>query len=103
MAGPPLTQRHSIHILQNAGVLVGLGVPEEWQTKTILWEAAWAKLNSNGELSRLDAIAWVSTNLENMFGLEKENERVEFVAYEVSALLDGASNGWRCSCSSKRK
>ncbi|KAL8291602.1 hypothetical protein RQP46_001860 [Phenoliferia psychrophenolica] len=80
--GPPLTKRNAANILYNAGVLFGLGVPEEWQARTLLWEAAWASRDSNDEISRSAAIAWLTTNLESILDLPKPHELVEFVAYE---------------------
>lgn len=56
---------------------------------TLLWEAAWAWKNSNGEVGRKDAIGWISTGLEELLGLDtRENGRgqVEFVAHEVSCI-----------------
>ncbi|KAK4704844.1 hypothetical protein P7C70_g1364, partial [Phenoliferia sp. Uapishka_3] len=80
--GPPMTQRSAVNILHNAGVLVGLGVPEEWMARLLLWEAAWASRDSNAEISRRDAVAWLTSNLETILDLPAPHKRTEFVAYE---------------------
>lgn len=102
--GPPLTKRNAANILHNAGVVVGFGVrrwssldrasltfslqvPEEWQARNLLWEAAWAARDSNGEVSRADAVAWLSSNLEQILDLPFAHEFEEFVAYEVGFFL----------------
>ncbi|KAI5480118.1 hypothetical protein MNV49_001778 [Pseudohyphozyma bogoriensis] len=84
--GPPTTKRSVVNILHNAGVKIGLGVPEEWQARTLLWEAAWAQRDSNDEISRPDAIAWLSSNLEDILDVPAPHEFDEFVAHEVPLL-----------------
>ena len=84
LAGPPLTQYNPATALEKAGVKVGLGVPEEWQARQLLWEAAWAQKDSGGEVDRQTAVGWVSSNLEHILGLSKPHKLAEFVAYEVS-------------------
>ncbi len=87
LAGPPLTQYNPATALEKAGVKVGLGVPEEWQARQLLWEAAWAQKDSGGEIDRQTAVGWVSSNLEEILGLSKPHKLAEFVAYEVSRRL----------------
>ncbi|SGY68039.1 BQ5605_C004g02842 [Microbotryum silenes-dioicae] len=84
VAGPPLSPQNAATILHLAGVRLGLGVPEEWQTRTLLWEAAWAQKTSSGHISRAEAIKWVSSNLEGMLELETagDGEHANWVAYE---------------------
>jgi hypothetical protein len=79
--GPPLRELNAANILHNAGVLLSLGVPEEWQSRTLLWEAAWAMKTSHGEVSHVEAISWLSTNLEQALGID-EDVGLEFVAWE---------------------
>lgn len=86
LAGPPLTEFNPATALEKAGVKVGLGVPEEWQARQLLWEAAWAQKDSGGEVDRRTAVGWVSSNLEEILGLSKPHKLAEFVAYEVSRL-----------------
>ncbi|GAA5986559.1 hypothetical protein JCM5350_001371 [Sporobolomyces pararoseus] len=80
LPGPPLTRDSHTTVLHRAGVKLALGLPEEWQTRTLLFEAAWAQRLSRAEVSRKQAIAWISTNFEDMLGLESNDN--EFVAFE---------------------
>ncbi|GAA5969186.1 hypothetical protein JCM21900_004720 [Sporobolomyces salmonicolor] len=89
LPGPPLTERAATTILHEAGVKLALGIPEEWMTRTLLFEAAWAQRLSRGRVSRAEAISWISTNLDDLLGgLEEhtsskgEDDKVEFVAFE---------------------
>jgi len=60
-------------------------LPEEWQTRTLLFEAAWAQRLSRGEISRKEAIGWISSNFEDIFGVSRHSgDEQDFVAYEVS-------------------
>ena len=70
-------------------------VPEEWQARTLLWEAAWASRDSNEEVSRAAAIAWLTTNLESILDLPAPHELVEFVAHEVRLPVPLS---WRGRC-----
>lgn len=85
LAGPPLTQYSAPVVLHRAGVKVALGVPEEWQAMHLRWEAAWAQRNSDGQVRREDAIAWISTNLDELLDLPDTSS--DFVAYEVQRKL----------------
>lgn len=82
-SGAPLSNVSSVGALAAAGVKTALGVPEEWQVRTLLWEAAWAVRNSNGKLGRKDAVAMLSSNVEQMFGLTSKGKKAVFVAHEV--------------------
>lgn len=54
----------------------------------MLWEAAWIARNSNDEISRKDAVSWLSSNLEDILGLPVDDVgKDEFVAYEVRCFL----------------
>ncbi|KAM0746981.1 composite domain of metallo-dependent hydrolase [Meredithblackwellia eburnea MCA 4105] len=87
--GPPLAKRNAPAALQHAGVVFGLGVPEEWQARTLLWEAAWAQRDSNGEVSRKEAVAWLSSNLETILDLPTPLN-TEFVAHECDPFEFGS-------------
>lgn len=52
-----------------------------------MWEAAWAQKLSRGHVSREEAVAWISTNFDEMFDLKREKDgKVDFVAFEVRKL-----------------
>ncbi|GAA6021304.1 hypothetical protein JCM11491_005797 [Sporobolomyces phaffii] len=88
LPGPPLTFDSHVTVLHRAGVRLALGLPEEWQTRTLLFEAAWAHRLARGEVSRAEAIAWISTNYEDLFAIHRprardgDEEEVDFVAFE---------------------
>ncbi|TNY18704.1 carbohydrate esterase family 9 protein [Rhodotorula diobovata] len=85
LPGPPLTPDTAQTVLHRAGVVVALGSEEEWMPRSVVQEAAWAQRLSRGEVSRRDAVAWVSTNLVELFGLDDEREedaKVDFAAFE---------------------
>lgn len=75
-SSPEQDSKHKILYLQSQ---------EEWEPRLLLLEAAWASLNSNGEIDHALAIMCISTTLEQMFGIGKEqndDDPFEFVAYE---------------------
>lgn len=87
LPGPPLTPDTPAVVLHKAGVRVAFGIEEEWQARLVMWEAAWAQKLSRGHISREEAVAWISTNFDEMFGLEQEKDgKVDFVAFEVRKL-----------------
>lgn len=56
--------------------------------RSVIQEAAWAQKLSRGQVSRKEAVSWVSTNFDELFGLEDESvddedAEVDFVAFEV--------------------
>ncbi|BGP37577.1 hypothetical protein JCM10449v2_001494 [Rhodotorula kratochvilovae] len=91
LPGPPLTRDTALSALHRAGVRVALGTEEEWMPRTALWEAGWAWRLAGGEVERGEAVAWVSSNLEELFGLEREEgDKVEFAAFERDPLEFGS-------------
>ncbi|GAA5872453.1 hypothetical protein JCM1840_006065 [Sporobolomyces johnsonii] len=98
LPGPPLTEHAATTVLHKAGVKLALGVPEEWMTRTLLFEAAWAQRLSRGEVSRADAISWISTNLDDLLGgldntassHDDDDDKVEFVAFERNPFEFGS-------------
>ncbi|KAK4046878.1 hypothetical protein OIV83_005774 [Microbotryomycetes sp. JL201] len=108
VTGPPLSERNAVNVLHNAGVKLGLGVPEEWTTRTLFWEAGWAYLNSvsSDNVTRSDAVKWLTSNFEDIFELNSgENGRDldEFVAHETPAVPGSSSTTATGSNSGKRK
>ncbi|GAA5972136.1 hypothetical protein JCM8115_007136 [Rhodotorula mucilaginosa] len=95
LPGPPLTADTAVTVLHHAGVRVALGVEEEWQPSSLMWEAAWAHKLSRGQISRSDAVKLVTTNVEDLFNLPQHasssSEHLpEFVAYEGDPFEFGA-------------
>ncbi|GAA5993130.1 hypothetical protein JCM10908_001303 [Rhodotorula pacifica] len=95
LPGPPLTADTAVTILHQAGVRIALGVEEEWQPSSLLWEAAWVHKLSRGQISRTEAVKLVSAKVAEIFGLPQlgsgTDERLtELVAYEGNPFEFGA-------------
>ncbi|KAF5309156.1 hypothetical protein D9619_012722 [Psilocybe cf. subviscida] len=86
LPGPPLTEQNAIAALSAHNVIVGIGVPEQWASRNIRFDIAWAALEANGALSRSDAIALASVNLEKLLGIKKPVN--DLVAVKQGSLLD---------------
>jgi hypothetical protein len=86
LPGPPLTEQNAIAALAANNVTVGVGVPEQWASRNIRFDIAWAALEANGALSRSDAIALASVNLEKLLGIKKPV--TDLVAVKQRSLLD---------------
>ncbi|KAK7444031.1 hypothetical protein VKT23_015428 [Stygiomarasmius scandens] len=69
LPGPPLSADTAITRLVKAGVLVGIGVPDEYDAKNLRFEVGWAALDSNGTLSKTQALALGTVNVEQALGL----------------------------------
>ncbi|KAJ7056657.1 carbohydrate esterase family 9 protein [Mycena amicta] len=66
LAGPPLTEHTDVSTLIAHNVTVGLGVLEIWDARNTRFEAAWAQLAAGGKISKSQAFALVSTNIEQL-------------------------------------
>ncbi|KAF9566706.1 carbohydrate esterase family 9 protein [Agrocybe pediades] len=86
LPGPPLSEETSFTILKEHNVTVGLGVEEQWSSRNVRFDAAWAALEANGKISRSEAIALASTNLEHLLGVKNPN--LDLVAVKRGTLLD---------------
>lgn len=99
-------------MLHLAGVTLAIGTDEEWMPRSVIQEAAWAQKLSRGQVSRKEAVSWVSTNFDELFGLEDESvddedAEVDFVAFEVRSyflprLLQVHRELMRCSLPAAR-
>jgi hypothetical protein len=58
--------------LASHGVKVGLGIEEEWQARNTRNDAAWIYANNPDVFGKQDAIDLVSSNLEELYGMEKK-------------------------------
>jgi len=70
LPGPPLTKDTEITTLLAHGVKVGIGILEQWSARNARFDAAWAALESNGRISKTEALALASTNLEELLGVK---------------------------------
>ncbi|PPQ79032.1 hypothetical protein CVT25_002341 [Psilocybe cyanescens] len=86
LPGPPLTKDNSFSILREHNVTIGIGVEEQWSSRNIRFDIAWAALDTVGGLSVPDAIAVASTNLERLLGVRSHDS--DLVAVRQGTLLD---------------
>ncbi|CAE6466595.1 unnamed protein product [Rhizoctonia solani] len=64
LPGPPLSRDSLITRLFKANVTVGVGVVRPWDARNTRFNIAWAALESNGDLTKQDALALGTTNLQ---------------------------------------
>ncbi len=96
LPGRPLT-KSLLEILLEAGVRTALTVgnafaraPDNWRAQELFWDAAWAAQDLPGLLSRAQALAMVSTELEDILQLDRAEEGSNFVAWEGDAFEFGS-------------
>ncbi|KAI0367346.1 composite domain of metallo-dependent hydrolase [Pilatotrama ljubarskyi] len=88
LPGPPLSEKSSVRVLLEHGITVGLGVPDADKTLNTRFDAAWAALEANGTISKAQAIALVSTNVEKLLGIERGDAEGDLVVTYGGGLLD---------------
>ncbi|KAG6881592.1 hypothetical protein C0993_000830, partial [Termitomyces sp. T159_Od127] len=86
LPGPPLIEHSAVSVLHANGVKVGLGVEEQWDARNLRFAIGWAALEANGRLTKADALALGSINLEVLLGLETENS--DLVATKGGGIVD---------------
>ncbi|ORX98366.1 hypothetical protein BCR34DRAFT_593207 [Clohesyomyces aquaticus] len=96
LTGAPLTNGTVIDSLVKAGVLVGIGVEEVWETRDLGLLAGIAYANGEGRLGEQDALNLVGANFERMLrkgrgsGEERRRKwREEWLVWEGSPLEIG--------------
>ncbi|KAF9690562.1 hypothetical protein EKO04_011420 [Ascochyta lentis] len=90
LTGPPLTNV-STNILLDAGVHLGVGVEETWETRDLGLLAGIAYTNSEGRLSFDDALGLVGENFYEMLGVSKSktSSHNDWVMWEGNPLAIG--------------
>ena len=89
LPGPPLTAQTTLSVLRDAGVPVALKIEEAWMAANLLWDATRAALETDGKVSREEALALISTNLDQILGItDKDGQGV--VAYDRDPFQYGA-------------
>jgi len=83
--GPPLSEDTPVSALLRHNVTVGLGVDEKSEASAARFDVGWAALDGNGKISKEQAIALATTNLEKIFGIDTQND---FVAYHGGDIFD---------------
>ncbi|OAA62881.1 carbohydrate esterase family 9 protein [Niveomyces insectorum RCEF 264] len=98
LTGAPLTNGTAIDSLVDAGVLVAIGLEEDWVFRDLALLAGVAHKNSGGRLSEKEALGLISTNVHNLLGLGETRRNGghagssddHFVVYEGSPLEIGS-------------
>ncbi|KAL5518561.1 hypothetical protein ACEPAH_244 [Sanghuangporus vaninii] len=88
LPGPPITKDSAISLLLAHNVTVGIGIEEAWSARNTRFDVAWAALEASGEISKTQALALASTNLEKLLGLDVDPEWSDLVATERGDLFD---------------
>ncbi|EJD04405.1 composite domain of metallo-dependent hydrolase [Fomitiporia mediterranea MF3/22] len=92
LPGPPITKDSAISLLLAHNVTVGIGIEEPWSARNTRFDIAWAALEAPSEISRTQALALASTNLEKLLGLDindnSNNIDADLVATESGDLFD---------------
>ncbi|TFK91320.1 composite domain of metallo-dependent hydrolase [Polyporus arcularius HHB13444] len=86
LPGPPLSKSQIVTLMEhNVTVALGVDVPDK--ARNTRFDVAWAALEFGGNISRADAIALASTNVESLLGIDRANGEVELVATRGGDLL----------------
>ncbi|KHN97551.1 carbohydrate esterase family 9 protein [Metarhizium album ARSEF 1941] len=91
LPGAPLTNCTAADWLVTAGVMVAVGLPEDWYVRDLGFEAGTAYRNGNGRFTEKSALDLVSRNIYKILGLEvdEDEDRGHFVISEGSPLEIG--------------
>ncbi|KAI8383028.1 hypothetical protein BD560DRAFT_385830 [Blakeslea trispora] len=77
LTGAPLTKGTAAHILHQHGVKLGLGVSFDGWARNLAWDAGWISATSPSDdlfVSESEAIEFITTNLQEIFGLKTKGE-----------------------------
>ncbi|EKM54380.1 uncharacterized protein PHACADRAFT_123385 [Phanerochaete carnosa HHB-10118-sp] len=89
LAGRPLSEESSIQVLLKHNVTVGIGIKEAWDARNTRLDIGWLAIDAGGEISRAQAMAIASTNVEKLLGGKVEAAWAgDLVATEGGDLLD---------------
>lgn len=89
LPGHPLSAESSIETLLAHNVTVGIGIEEAWSARNTRFDLAWAAINGGGSISKEQALALGSTNVEKLLGGDVDAEGShEMVVTEGGDLLD---------------
>ncbi|KAI0297178.1 carbohydrate esterase family 9 protein [Russula brevipes] len=68
LPGPPLSKETEIALFLAHNVTVGIGIEEAWSARNTRFDVGWAALEAGGRVSKLQALALASTNLDKLLG-----------------------------------
>lgn len=85
LTGAPLTNGTAAHVLHQHGVKIAVGIPDNSYSRNLIWDAGWLAASSPSsaelEISQEDAIRFITTNVQDIYGLESVVDPNEFVVY----------------------
>lgn len=87
LTGAPLTNGTAAHVLHYYGVKLGIGISDDGWARNLAWDAGWLAATSPSKelaISDAEAIKFVTTNLQEIFGLKAEEE--EFVVWSGNPM-----------------
>jgi imidazolonepropionase-like amidohydrolase len=93
LTGAPLTNGTAIDRLTDAGVLVAIGLEEDWVVRDMGLLAGIAYKNGGGKINESQALDLVGSNVYKLLGLKEDGESKdvdEFVVFEGSPLEIGS-------------
>ncbi|KAI3325640.1 amidohydrolase [Xylariaceae sp. AK1471] len=93
LTGAPLTNGTAIDRLIDAGVLVAIGLEEDWVVRDMGLLAGIAYKNGGGKIDKSQALDLVGSNVYKLLGLKESDESEgvdEFVVFEGSPLEVGS-------------
>ncbi|KAG6891468.1 hypothetical protein C0992_006199 [Termitomyces sp. T32_za158] len=88
LPGPPLTQDSAVVRLKEHGVPVGIGCEEIWSARNLPFDVAWAAMEAGGRISRSEALALGTVNVQRLLGVEVDAAKVDLVVTRGGDLLD---------------
>lgn len=89
LPGHPLTEYSSLAVLLSHNVTVGIGIEEAWSARNTRFDIGWAAVEAGGFITKEQAIALGSTNVEKLLGGDIDSEDVhDMVVTEGGDLLD---------------
>ncbi|KAJ7600925.1 carbohydrate esterase family 9 protein [Mycena floridula] len=88
LPGPPLSKSSAITVLIQNNVTVAIGVTEKYQIRSTRFDLAWVALESDGAISKTEALALASVNLENLLGIASENSATDLVVTKGGEMFD---------------
>ncbi|KAF7984922.1 hypothetical protein HWV62_9825 [Athelia sp. TMB] len=90
LPGPPISRETAVTVLMKAGVNVAIGVVHEYTARNLRFDLAWTALESHGRISKIQAVALATSNLERALGMPVYS-RQDIVAYRGGDLFDLSS------------
>lgn len=89
LPGPPLTKKNVVSTLLDHNITVGIGIREPWEARNTRFDIAWAALDARGSISRPEALALATVNLEELLGVHTgDGSDGDLVATQGGDLLD---------------